>query len=279
MGRQTHADLHSDGPSVRVSVVIATLRRPESLASTLTDLGRCTPVPHEILVVDGDPAESARPICEQASATVSYLGSPPGLTRQRNLGAAATSGDVVLFIDDDVSVAPETFAVLAAVYVDPSVAGATARLIGDRSRVIKHNSPLRRYLPGGGRQGSFTRFGYPRYIFEVDRQHEVEHMPGCFMSARRELVLEIRFDEQLTGYALAEDEDFACRLAGRGCIRYIPELGVRHRTAHHEHSSRALSRALVVNRTYLFRKNFARTPLARVEFGGLMPSPSLRLIA
>lgn len=255
----------------RISVVIATLRRPESLAATLASLAACDPSPDEIVIVDGDPDMSARNVAERSGAGTRYLPSARGLTRQRNLGTAAASGEVVLFVDDDVTVPSNTFRSLQSAFLDPSVVGVTGRVVGDRSRVVNRESRLRRCLPGGGRQGAFTRYGYPRYILDPDLAHDVEHMPGCFMSARRDLTLELGFDESLIGYALAEDEDFSCRLSARGRIRYLPEIVVEHRLATHENpSSRALSRTLVINRAYLFRKNFVRTPLARAQFGLLV---------
>ena len=255
----------------RISVVIATLRRPESLTATLASLSACDPSPDEIVIVDGDRDMSARAVAEQAGTAIRYLPSARGLTRQRNLGAAAATGEIVLFLDDDATVGSGTFRSLQTAFLDPTVVGATGRVVGDRSRIVHRESRLRRCLPGGGRQGAFTRYGYPRYVLEPDLTHDVEHMPGCFMSARRDLVLEVGFDESLVGYALAEDEDFSCRLSARGRIRYLPEIVVEHRLAPHENpSSRALSRTLVVNRAYLFRKNFVRTPLARAQFGLLV---------
>jgi len=268
------------GGSPRISVVVPTLRRPEALAALLADLARCDPPPHEVVVVDGDRDGSARAPCAEAAIAVRYLAAPPGLTRQRNLGAAAAGGDVVLFVDDDVALAPDTFGLLAEAYRDPAVVGATGRVVGERSQIVPRGSPLRRIIPGGGRQGTFTRYGYPRYVTDVERELDVEHMPGCFLSARRELVLELGFDEALPGYALAEDEDFSCRLAARGRIRYLPAIRVDHKVIPHDyHRSRELSRAAVVNRAYLFRKNFVRTPLARAEFALLVAGLAVHRLA
>ena len=75
-----------------------------------------------------------------------------GLTRQRNLGAAAATGEVVLFLDDDATVRPNTFQSLQTAFRDPSVVGATGRVVGDRSRIVNRESRLRRCLPGGGRE-------------------------------------------------------------------------------------------------------------------------------
>src|ERR1043165_5201047 len=95
-------------------------------------------------------------------------------------------------------------------------------------------------------------------------------MPGCFMSARRETAARGRFDEQLTGYALAEDEDFSIRLAHIGRIRYLPTAVVYHRnTGFSSRDSRSFNRDVMRNRRYLFRKNFPQTPLARAGFVSL----------
>src|SRR5205085_1967965 len=99
----------------------------------------------------------------------------------------------------------------------------------------------------------------------------IEMMPGCLMSMRREIASSIWFDEKLTGYALAEDEDFSYRLSRRGRIRYVPEAVVLHKKSGFSSTSpRELNRKVVVNRAYLFRKNFRQTAIARAEFGLLI---------
>ena len=92
-------------------------------------------------------------------------------------------------------------------------------------------------------------------------------MGGCLMSARADAARELRFDEALSGYALAEDEDFSRRLSRRGRIRYLPTAQVEHRKeGFGTRDPRAFNRMVVVNRTYLFRKNFPQTRLARAQF-------------
>ena len=258
-----------------VSVVIATLKRPDSLEETLASILACVPLPEEVIVVDGDPLGSARAVVERVGAgeLITYLTASTGLTRQRNLGARAAGHEIVVFLDDDVTVPRHVFAAVLEAYEDPTVVGVTGRVLGDRPGLVARESALRRVLPGGGREGWFTRFGYPRYVRRVSHAIDVEHMSGCFMSARRALAREVGFDEKLTGYAVAEDEDFSRRLAARGRIRFVPAIEVAHRLAPHDTSReqrRAIARTLVVNRAYLFRKNFAQTPLARVQFALLV---------
>jgi GT2 family glycosyltransferase len=262
---------------MRFSVVIPTLNRTDPLRQALASLQACAPAPDEVIVVDGDPARSAEAIVADArrgadSIPLRYLTGGGGLTRQRNLGLTASSGDVIVFLDDDVEVDPEVFAVLSEVYRDTGVVGATGNVIEPRNyRLGTHRSPLRRWLFGGGKEGSFTRFGYPRYVLDASQPRDVEFMPGCFASVRRDAGMSVRFDEALAGVALAEDEDFSYRLSRFGRIRYLPQAVVYHKKLGFGlHDSRASNRAIVINRTYLFRKNFRPTVLARAQFALLL---------
>jgi glycosyltransferase involved in cell wall biosynthesis len=175
---------------VRFSVLIVTYRRPELLEETLESIVRCDPSPDEVLVVDGDAERSAEPVVERFAAQgkhMPYLVSPPSLSIQRNKGMDAASGDVFVFLDDDVRVAPDLFAVMADVYSDPSVIGATGKVIEQTARRFgKPDSRARRLLFPGGDEGTMTRFGYPRKILDPDTPRDVEWMQGCFTTARKD---------------------------------------------------------------------------------------------
>jgi GT2 family glycosyltransferase len=176
---------------------------------------------------------------------------------------------VLVFSDDDVTFDKRLFAALAEAYAEPELAGATVRVVEhEDGRIGRVGSPLRRLLPDPGRPGTMTRYGYPRRIANPDAPLDVEFMYGCLMTARRELAEQVRFDENLTGYALAEDEDFSYRLSRLGRLRYLPDVYVVHAgSGILGTDERHFNRMLVENRAYLFRKNFERTPLARIQFG------------
>jgi GT2 family glycosyltransferase len=259
---------------MRFSVVIATKGRPEELARTLAGLSGCEPAPDETIIVDGDPARSARPVAALAAngLPVHYVESPPGLTRQRNEGVRQARGEVIVFLDDDVDVDPGLFAALERGYRDPGVVGATGRVIEEAGRRFGNKrSVVRPLVLGLGREGTMTSFGYPRRPRRSDRELDVEFMQGCLMSGRREAVARVGFDERLPGYALAEDEDFSYRLSRLGRVRYLPGVVVRHKnTGFRSSQTREFNRSVVVNRAYLFRKNFRRTPAARLGFAALV---------
>jgi GT2 family glycosyltransferase len=263
---------------VEASVVIATLGRPDALRRALESIAAAEPGPREVVVVDGDDGGSARSVVAdvslgEAGPSVRHVPSPPGLTRQRNVALREVSGDVVVFLDDDVVLLRrDFFQVLAEVYADAAVAGATGVVVeAEARRFGGRTSRLRRALLGEGAEGTFTRFGYPRRVRNHERAMDVELMQGCLMSARLDLARELGFDESLPGYGLLEDEDFSYRLSRRGPIRFEPRLVVRHdNTGFLSQDQRAFGRLVVTNRAYLFRKNFPQTLTARLQFGVLV---------
>jgi GT2 family glycosyltransferase len=263
--------------SVRFSVVIPTKSRLAPLRKTLESLREADPPPDEVLVIDADEGSSARALVvelQDGKLPAHYVHTEPSLTMQRNVGIERASGDVVVFLDDDVSLPKDLFAKLARAYAAEDVVGATGWVIEPHAqRLGGPRSILRRLvLPGSRRQpGRFTRYGYPRYVVVADRPCDVEFMPGCFMSARRSAAAEVRFDEHLGAYALAEDEDFSYRLSRLGRVVYLPDVVVVHeKLGFRSFDSRDLGRLVVKNRAYLFRKNFPQTPRARFQFGLLL---------
>ncbi|HYI46244.1 MAG TPA: glycosyltransferase [Actinomycetota bacterium] len=254
-------------------MIVATLGRPDRLLSLIAGVVACEPPPMEIVVVDGDASEASREALAMLATDrtpISYVTSPPGLTKQRMAGLDRARAELVLFLDDDVEIPGNTFAELAAAYADAGVVGVTGRVLEPSDRVVGKTSRLRRYLPGGGTEGGFTRYGYPRRVLG-NQASDIRFMQGCFMSARLLPARETGFDTALPGYGLAEDEDFSYRLSTRGRIRYLPDLHiVHHNQGFSSRDQRAFNRTVVVNRAYLFRKNFSRTLLARLQFGGFI---------
>jgi GT2 family glycosyltransferase len=258
--------------SPRISVVIATLRRPVFLRHTLESLRHADPAPDEIVIVDGDPERSALPVVEAyggAAATppALYEQDSGGPSRQRNVGVDYSSGDVIVIADDDIAVEPDVFGRLVRAYAVPAVVGATGRVIEPETRRFgKEQSAARLVLFSRGQEGAFTRFGYPRYVQHVDRELDIEMMSSCFLSARRDAYQRVRFDETITGTA-AEDQDFSYRLSRLGRVRYLPDVIVYHRKrGFTSQDRRTFDREMLEHRLRLFRKNFPQTPLARLEF-------------
>jgi glycosyltransferase involved in cell wall biosynthesis len=93
-----------------VSVVIPTAGRPDVLARCLDALARQTLAPHETIVVDDRGGASV------PDGVVLVRGAGAGAGAARNLGAARATGDLVLFMDDDLLAASDLVARHAAAH-------------------------------------------------------------------------------------------------------------------------------------------------------------------
>lgn len=166
----------------------------------------CSPLPDEVLVVDGDASESSRTAVEglsrgPSSPRIVDLPSSRSLTRQRHAGLAATRSEVVIFIDDDMSFrrTPELFQHVRRAFAESDVVGVTGQVVeSEPDRAEWRRSRVRRLLFGRD-VGLFTPFGYPRYILYTTAEADVEYMPGVLLCVCRDLAQELGFDERLSG--------------------------------------------------------------------------------
>ncbi len=93
----------------RISIVVPTCRRPDALSVAVRSIFAqqgFTPGELELVVVDNDPAGSARAAFDalhgEATLTCVYVHAPiPGVAQARNAGMAVARGDMVAFLDDD----------------------------------------------------------------------------------------------------------------------------------------------------------------------------------
>jgi rSAM/selenodomain-associated transferase 2 len=89
----------------RISIIIPALNEATALSATLAPLQPWRARGHEVVVVDGGSTdgtpEIARPMADQVIA------SPRGRAAQQNAGAAAATGDVLLFLHADTLLPPD----------------------------------------------------------------------------------------------------------------------------------------------------------------------------
>ena len=247
-----------------VSVVICTKDRPAALAECLASLARQTCPAREVIVVDASTAP-AEPRGLPASTV--RLRSAPGLPRQRNLGARAASGEVVLFLDDDVVLEPGYLAAIARVYAEDAagvVGGVGGAQVPDPTprQSWARRAFCRVFLLSGYGRGVVKRSGRVEYALSPRRQMAVEFLSGCNMSFRRAVLWTYAFDERLTGYALGEDLQFSYRVSREWRLVVTPDARLEHRHAAGGRPAGDEFRTMAVFNRYLFvRECVARGPL------------------
>ena len=130
----------------RISVIIPARNEAAALPATLAALADAGM--HEVIVADGESRDATAAIARQHGATV--VGSPAGRGRQLNAGAAAASGDILLFLHADTLLPPAFAAEVRRILADPAVSAGAFRLaIADRRpgyRLIELGTNLRARL-------------------------------------------------------------------------------------------------------------------------------------
>lgn len=149
---------------MKVSVIIPFLDEERALPTTLACLEHAIDVHRntEVIAVDGGSRDASRAILA-AHPSIRVLDAPRGRAAQMNAGAAAATGDVLLFLHADTSVPAQALRAIAAVATAPHFAygGFRHRFSGDdwRLRAISalHNLRCRITSTFYGDQAMFVR--------------------------------------------------------------------------------------------------------------------------
>lgn len=256
---------------MKISIVIPTLDRPRELRKCLLSISAQSRVPDEIVIVDA--GKELRQVIEGdelGEVDFVHICAKPGTSAQKNLGASRAHGDVLIFLDDDVVLDRKYVDAIEHEFIDNPEIGAVTGLITNYrdDRMLGPNSIFRRILWGSRfGDGKFTSYGLVRYLAPPFGRREVEFMAGGNTAVRRSIWDEIRFDENLLGYALCEDEDFSYRVSRKCRTVFTPRARLKHfQRELTSEEQKHLGRFLVVNRNYIFRKNFPQTLRSKTGF-------------
>jgi glycosyltransferase involved in cell wall biosynthesis len=196
---------------VRISVVIPHLNQPDYLARCLASLAAGTRAPDEVIVVDNGSATLPEAVCAAHGARL--LQEPePGPGPARNRGIAATTGEILAFIDADCLADPGWLAAAADAMADPA-----AEVLGGDVRIAIAN-PARL---------SVTEAYESIYAYRMDRYIAREGFTGTGNLVMRRSV----FDDvgAFAGIGVAEDRDWGRRATAKGHgLRFVAGMRVYH---------------------------------------------------
>ena len=212
--------------TLSTSVVIATRNRCEPLRTTLATLRDQSLPPTEVLIVDSsDTRETQRLIESLRSGTpfpLRYLPSEVrSAARQRNLGADQASGDLLVFMDDDVRLARQFLEELVRPFYedrDGRLAGVSGTIV---NQIYSQPRGLNRFLLACC-LGNFDSCWAGRLLgpavnfLPEDKPDVVQAVDWLFSGGtayRKDVFARYRFGEQFTGYSFSEDVHLSARIA------------------------------------------------------------------
>lgn len=235
---------------VDVSCIVPVFNKAEMTAHFLTQLrgiaGDADGPRIEVIVVDNGSTDRTASIDEWTeNLVVIRTDRPLGYTKACNLGAAAARGRQLLFLNNDMEIAPDAIANAFETAQEKNV-GAVG------GRIILTNGILQEAGSIAWRDGSTLGYGRGesptdgRYLFKRD----VDFCSGCFLMVRREIFEELDgFSEDFSpGYY--EETDLCARIWDRGDrVIYDPSVLVTH----YEYASYSSGRPPSVSRAIMAR--------------------------
>ena len=194
----------------KVSVIIASYRRRSHLLKVLDQLVPQRYQPHEVFIVDASPLVEQLTDAQVASYPnwlyyLRYVG-PGNASRQRNEALTRCTGDIVLFLDDDVEFAPDLIEKYIAAFQESGADGVNGVVLvpGEKlSLAPKLLHPIPVQHPGGPNYQAFDGIVETHVICSAS-----------FAATRSALMTVGGFDEQL--YGTRDDVDLAIRMVEHG---------------------------------------------------------------
>lgn len=233
---------------MRLSVIIPSKNRPDEIINCVESIYAHSPQVDEVIVVD----QSATAYELPAHPRLKHVYRPDlsGLTAARNTGIDASSGDAVLFMDDDCLFVNDVVAVMSA-FLDehPDAIGAQAKIADAEyvprplsSRIFEH--------------GFFD-------VYTLGPYDNLRRTAGFGCVFRRSLFDHERYDDdQLEGYCYGEDYDLSARARRWGRLMYAPAAVVEHRASRvNRFDRRRFFETRWRNINYLFAKHRPRRSL------------------
>lgn len=251
-----------------ISVIIPTYNRVDELKITLKPLLKHIAELNEIIVVDQSKNDLTKSLVKRKNhpkLKYVYLANA-SLPRARNLGVSKSSksSKLIFFLDDDATISSNYFSVMLQIFNSrPNIMGAAAfpktklqNKVNALEERLKKMFFLQNELEHRPRVLSVYGNCYPA---EIKREVVGEWISGVNMCYRKEVFEKQRFDENLPGYALAEDFDFSYRLAKKyqRSLLLTNKASVLHRFSQVErYPEKKISYTNQINHFYLNFKNF-----------------------
>jgi len=209
-----------------ISVIIPTKNRSADLQETIRTLLAQTRKIDELIVIDQSKTES---FLKSGSLPLKYIYDPriTGASQARNEGMKHATGDVWLFLDDDVILEPDFVEKLLASYA-PGVTGVSGIITNYHAPHVAQRAWTVTFQRGPFRD-TRQKIYYEAQKLAGSPPIRVRQFGAGLMSFRADAIRGLRFDENLRGLSFAEDIDFCARLPRNSVLVITPQARLVHK--------------------------------------------------
>ena len=253
------------------SFVICTKNRLQDLLTCVDSIRDQTVLPKELVIVDAGNIKDIENIirCRLTDSNIKFIyqKAEPSTARQRNIGVKLASGEIILFVDDDVILERNYHEKILEVYKKhegPYLGGVCGTIANagefvetpfmERFRrlfLLNHHTIKGRsmFLPSG----HYVFVAYPETVIEV------EAMESCRSSYYRHVFNKYNFDDSWPGYSICEDLELSYRISRKYKQYQTPYARLIHkRSPVSRLKTYELQRLYVINHFLMFNKNISK---------------------
>ncbi len=198
-----------------LSLIISVRNKTELLEKLLRSIADSNYLNYELIIIDDASKENVKSIASKYKTVYFRLKQKRGAGAARNLGAEKAKGNILVFIDSDTEVFPNTFSELVKPFQNPK----TNAVIGVYDKIPAN-------------KGTFPAFkalrDYSYIMLERDPNYPIGGFGGWISAIRKNIFWEIGgFDQSYKGAGM-EDYEFAWRLIKKTEIIFNPKIKIKH---------------------------------------------------
>lgn len=253
---------------MKISIIVATLGRPDHIKVLLESLKRNSRLPNEVIIVEQGDVEALKAV------TDNYVDFPINIIFQeeRSLAAARqtgvnhSTGEVLILCDDDIEFNEQYIETVATYFEShPKILGLTGSYM--------HKSPawtwkrfvgLLFWMYSFKKSNIVLRSGAYDYVRgnNLTQEHDIQWLYGCNMCLRKRVFDEgFKFNDKFLRWSFGEDVMFSYSIYKKypGSLKYLPGLAIKH----NEGTSNKMLNEQVLRMKIIYRYIFWRKEVYR----------------
>jgi len=250
-----------------VSVIIPTYNRPDDLSDAIQSILIQSVIPKEIIVVDSAINLATENIIRGFKSTECrvnflYLQNPIDSSAvARNIGSKISSGDILLFLDDDVVLEKNYIKEILKIYYEyPICLVAQGNVISSSKEISKNKKLWNKFwnlyckffclVHGTANEMRVLKSGQNTTPPSPSKIINCQWASGCNFSIRKEIFEKYQFDDKLIKYSYGEDKDLSYRIFkdNKKSILLTPEAKLVHKGSFNKSSP--VKKAIIMEKAY-----------------------------